>query len=347
MGLKTAVIGAGTWGATLSQVLADNGHDVRVWDINSELIHNLQSSGRHPKLPGSELPAAVKFTTDWDRALEGVNFITVAVPSPAVRVTFERLKQNTSPSLGASGQAPAVPLVVCTKGMDSTRRQTFSQLAAEIFGPGAEAVYCVLSGPTHAEEVVQRMPSAIVAASRRTQTAQLVQEAFSTDYFRVYTQTDVIGVEIGGAVKNIVAIAAGAAEGLGFGDNTRAALLTRGLAEITRLGVAFGASAQTFSGLAGIGDIIVTATSRHSRNRRFGELIARGRTPEAAIAEIGMVVEGYHTVATVNESAHTLGIPMPITQAVHRALYEGASPQQMVAELMMRPLKAEMQETTQ
>lgn len=338
MARQVAVIGGGTWGTALSQVLADNGHGVRVWDLSADVLAKMRAERRHPKLPGVELPASVKFIDDFEQAVRGAQMIVVVVPSPAMRATFRRLHDL------AGGGAMNRSIVVCTKGMDSERRQTFSQLAQEEFGQGVEEMYCALSGPTHAEEVGLRMPTAIVAASASEETAGLVQETFSTPYFRVYSQEDVIGVEIGAAVKNIVAIAAGAVEGLGFGDNTKAAILTRGLAEITRLGLAFGAAPQTFAGLAGIGDIIVTATSRHSRNRLFGELIAKGHGVEQAIKEIGMVVEGYNTVATVHDLSGELGVTMPITAAVYHALFEGGSPQEMVRELMTRPLKSEMEE---
>ena len=329
------VLGAGTWGCTLATLLYEKGFPVKIWDISSGLLEHLDKTRIPPKLPNLRLPAGLVIEKDLLRTVKDAAYLVITVPSHAVRDLCASLLE-TGESL-AHGK-----FVLCSKGIEQGTLLTLSGVMEEVLGEEARPGICCLSGPSHAEEVSRKMPTSIVAAAYKPELALEVQTLFHTDFFRVYIHDDVFGVQLGGAVKNVIAIAAGVCDGLGFGDNTKAALLTRGLAEMIRLGVAMGAKQETFSGLSGVGDLIVTATSRHSRNRNFGELIAKGRSVEEALNEIGMVVEGVKTASSVATLAEKYHVAMPISVEVYRVLYEGKKPKDALRDLMRRSPKPEI-----
>ena len=329
------VLGAGTWGCTLATFLCEKGFPVKIWDISSGLLEHLDKTRIPPKLPNLRLPAGLVIEKDLRRTVKDAAYLVITVPSHAVR--------DLCASLLETGESLAhEKFVLCSKGIEQGTLLTLSGVMEEVLGEGARPGICCLSGPSHAEEVSRKMPTSIVAAAYKPELAHEVQALFHTDFFRVYIHDDVLGVQLGGALKNVIAIAAGVCDGLGFGDNTKAALLTRGLAEMIRLGVAMGAKQETFSGLSGVGDLIVTATSRHSRNRNFGELIAKGRNVEEALNEIGMVVEGVKTASSVAALAEKYHVAMPISVEVYRVLYEGKKPKDALRDLMGRSPKPEI-----
>ncbi len=333
--MKIAVIGAGGWGTALAAVLGENNHQVALWARSQEAADELAATRRNPRyLPDAVLPGGVACTADLAAAAAGAAIVILATPSHAVRAIAAAL----APHLAAGAV-----VVSAAKGLEvGTLKRMTEVIAAEI--PAAASRLVALSGPNHAEEVALRHPAATVAASLSRPAAEAVQEALMAPYFRVYTNPDIIGVELGGALKNIIALGAGIGDGLGFGDNAKAALMTRGLAEITRLGVAMGARPLTFAGLAGIGDLIVTCTSRHSRNRRAGLALAAGKTVGEIEGETGMVVEGIRSTLAAHEIAGRLGADMPITAEIHRVLYQGADPREAVARLMGRGRTHELEE---
>jgi glycerol-3-phosphate dehydrogenase (NAD(P)+) len=302
-----AVLGAGTWGITLAALLADNGQAVAAWDIAPAVIDQLARDRSPTRLPHLRLPEGLRVTSSLPEAMEGAGTVIVVAPSHAVRGLCRTLRDERL--LGGG-----VPLVLCSKGIEEDTLALMTEVVAQELG--AETPTTVLSGPSHAEEVSKQIPTAVVAAAEDPALAERIQALFNTDRFRVYTQSDVVGVELAAALKNVIAISAGACVGLGLGDNSLAALIARGLAEITRLGKRRGAHPETFAGLAGIGDLVVTAMSEHSRNRRFGRLMAEGRTAEEAQAEIGMVVEGVRTARAARALSQREEIYMPITEAV-------------------------------
>ena len=323
------MIGCGSWGVALSCLLCGNGHAVRAWEYNAARAEELQSTRRSPLLPGAVLPADVLVTNDMAEACAGADMVFVAVPSGAMRATMERL----APLL------PAGMVAVCvSKGLENGTLLRLSEVMEDA-APQCRAA--VLSGPSHAEEVVRGLPTTVVAASRHDGVPELVQECMLADAFRVYTNADIVGVELGGALKNVIALAAGLSDGLGYGDNTKAALMTRGMAEIARLGAAMGAELATFAGLSGIGDLIVTCTSMHSRNRRAGILLGQGKPLDEVLAEVGMVVEGIHTARAAYELARKNGVDMPIIAEINRVLFEGKNPRRAVADLMTRDRRDE------
>ncbi len=326
--MKISVIGSGGWGTAISALLRRNGHEVSLWSWQKEESENLAKYKENREfLPGILLPEGIRYTYDLATAKDA-ELVVIATPSKALPKTVE----NLAPYL-----APAVPIVNLTKGIsDSLER--FSEVIKRLC-PGHPVV--TLCGPTHAEEVGREIPTTIVAACEDAAAARMVQDVFMNDRFRVYTSKDSIGVELGAALKNVIALCAGVMDGLGFGDNTKAALITRGLAEMTRLGVAMGADAATFSGLSGIGDLIVTCTSIHSRNRRAGILIGQGKTAEEAMAEVHMVVEGVYAAEMAYKLAQKYDVEMPIVSAAYAVLFENASPRDAVLELMTRDKKAE------
>jgi glycerol-3-phosphate dehydrogenase (NAD(P)+) len=329
-----AVLGAGTWGITLADVLARNGHRVRCWDIDAKLIESMRATRRHPKLEGFERCDAVELTSDLAHALADCGAVVLVVPSQAMRQACEAAR--------ATGRTGGVGTwVICSKGIEQGTLMLMHEVVADVLGADAAARTGVLSGPSHAEEVSRGLPTTLVACAAGARQAEAIQQWFFRPRLRVYTHDDPRGVELGAAIKNVVAIAVGISDGMGFGDNTRAALMTRGLAEIVRLGLAMGARLETFLGLSGVGDLIVTATSRHSRNHMFGEMLAEGASSEEALGRIGMVVEGYHTVRAVRGLARRHDVPMPIADAVHAMLYEGVGPRQAVEELLSRDPKPE------
>lgn len=331
--MKATVIAAGSWGTALAKVLCENGHCVSMWVRRPEQAHALMTAHENVRyLPGVTLPDALEVTSNLNGALEGSTLLVFAVPAQQYRDTLALVLKSSALSEGAI-------FVNVAKGIDVQTLETLSQ-ATERICP--ERTYVVLSGPSHAEEVGRRLPTALVSASRHMEAAQVVQNAFSNAYLRVYTHPDVVGVEISAALKNIIALGAGISDGLGFGDNAKAALMTRGLHEIARLGVRMGARADTFRGLAGAGDLIVTCTSMHSRNRRCGMLLGEGKSLSEATQAVGMVVEGAYTVQAANALRQRLHIEMPIVEALYGILYESRDAREVVTALMARRRKHEM-----
>jgi len=334
-GIKATIVGAGSWGTALALVLARHGHQVVVWGRTTDGIPEMQRDRKSRLLPEINLDPAIEFTSDLNRAVSAAEMVVLSVPAQVVREVVKQLQ----PLLAADAL-----LVNTAKGIEVKSLKPLSQVVAEELGEEVLARYAVLSGPTHAEEVARSVPSAIVVAAYGAEVAYRVQDAFMGPVFRVYTNPDVMGVEIGGALKNIIALGSGIAEGLGLGDNSRAALMTRGLTEIARLGAAMGAQKLTFVGLSGVGDLIVTCGSMHSRNRRCGILLGQKVPPEEAMASIGMVVEGVTTTRAAHQLASELGLEMPITSGIYRIIYEHADPEEVMWELMSRSRKHESEE---
>lgn len=331
--IKITVFGAGTWGIALARLLAANGRDVTVWSAIPEELKSLSVTHRHPNLPGMQLPSVMHYTADIGEACKGRDILLFAVPSPFVRATARKA-------------APFIPegqlIVDVAKGIEDKTLLTMSEIIEdELRKCGRTARVVALSGPTHAEEVARDMPTLIVAASEDEDAAKAVQKVFSTPTFRVYTNTDRRGTELGGAVKNVIALAVGIAMGLGYGDNAKAALITRGNAELARLGAAMGCRAETFSGLSGMGDLIVTCTSMHSRNLHAGMLLGRGKTAEEAKAEVGQVVEGINALPAARRLARKYKVDMPIVQSVDAILSGRLAAGDALATLMGRGLKRE------
>ena len=327
--ISIAVLGAGTWGMALARMLVRSGHSVTVWSALPREVEQYARERRHPNLPGMEIPEEIQFTKDIAEACRDKKIVLFAVPSVFVRKTA----RQAAPCL-SEGQI----LVDVAKGLEAETLMTLSEVIAdELTHAGAPALPVVaLSGPTHAEEVAKDLPTTIVAASLDTGAAAFVQRVFTNRAMRVYTNGDVRGIELCGALKNIIALAAGISEGLGFGDNAKAALITRGLAEIHRLGLCLGCREETFSGLAGVGDLIVTATSRHSRNNRAGFLIGTGKSVQEAVKEVGMVVEGINAIPAALVLSKRCGVEMPITFATSRVIAGKQSPREAVEALMGR-----------
>lgn len=329
---KIGVLGAGTWGMALARMLCNSGNAVTVWSAIEREVKEFSETRRHPNLPGMVIPDGIAFTADVEEVCRGKEILLFAVPSPFVRSTARKV----APFL-----KDAQIIVDVAKGIEADTLCTMTQIIAdEIKNPKVALV--ALSGPTHAEEVAKDLPTTIVSACEDMQAAKQVQEVFSNTCMRVYTNDDVVGVELCGAMKNIIALASGVAVGLGYGDNTRAALITRGMAEIARLGMAMGCKEQTFGGLAGIGDLIVTATSAHSRNNRCGMLIGQGVAPEEAVKQVGMVVEGINALPAAMRLADMYHVEMPIVEAVDAVVSKGAVPKDVVAMLMGRDKKPEL-----
>jgi glycerol-3-phosphate dehydrogenase (NAD(P)+) len=330
---KIAVIGGGSFGATLAILLHGNGHQVRLWEYLEDEVAKYELGNREVAvLPGIFLPADMLVSNDLRAVVEDAEIILLAVPSHAVRTMAGRLNEFVDWQ----------PLLVdVAKGIEEGSLLRMSELVAEVFPRLPESNYVCLSGPSHAEEVSRNIPTTVVAAATDMESARVVQEAFSSDYFRVYTNDDLCGVEVGGSVKNVIALAAGICDGLGFGDNTKGALLNRGLVEISRLGAEMGAQPSTFFGLSGMGDLITTCMSRHSRNRFVGEEIGKGlRLPEI-LDKMQMVAEGVKTTRSVNDLRQRFDIDMPISQSVYKILFEELDPLQEVTDLMTRKLKQE------
>ena len=330
---KIAVFGAGTWGIALARLLAVNGRDVTVWSAIPAELKSLSTTRRHPNLPGMELPSAMHYTADIAEACTGRDILLFAVPSPFVRSTAKK----------AAEYIPDGQLIVdVAKGVEDKTLMTMSEIIEDELAKAKRTARVVaLSGPTHAEEVARDMPTLIVAASEDEAAAKAVQKAFTAPSFRVYTNTDRRGTELGGAVKNVIALAVGIALGLGYGDNAKAALITRGNAELTRLGLAMGCKPETFAGLSGMGDLIVTCTSMHSRNLHAGMLLGRGKTAEEAKAEVGQVVEGINALPAACRLAKKYKVEMPIVQSVDAILSGKLEARNALAALMGRDLKHE------
>ena len=331
---KIGIIGAGSWGTALSWLLANNGHSVVVWSALADEISMLRDYRENrSKLPGVILPDSVSFTTELKEAMEGTDLLVLAVPSPFTRSTAKQMKD-----LVAEGQI----IVNVAKGIEEGTLMTLSQIIEQEV---PQADVAVLSGPSHAEEVGKGLPTTIVAGAKTKSTAEYVQNLFMSPVFRVYTSPDVLGIELGAALKNVVALAAGIADGLGYGDNTKAALITRGITEIARLGTAMGGRFETFCGLSGIGDLIVTCASMHSRNRRAGILIGKGYTMEEAMKEVKMVVEGVYSAKAAMGLAEKYGIHQPTTEQVNEVLFNGKPAADAVRDLMLRDKKIEISDT--
>lgn len=324
------VIGAGSWGTALAVLLCGNGHEVTLWSIIEDEVHTLQTKRENPdKLPGVKLPEKIEVTSDLEKAISGKQVLVLAVPSPYVRSTAHTMKPYV-----AEGQI----IVNVAKGIEEDSLKTLSQVIEEGI---PQALVAVMSGPSHAEEVGRGIPTTIVVGAHDRKTAEYLQGIFMNEVFRVYTSPDVLGIELGAALKNVVALAAGIADGLGYGDNTKAALITRGIAEIARLGTAMGGKVETFSGLSGIGDLIVTCASMHSRNRRAGILIGKGYSYEEAMKEVKMVVEGVYSAKAAVRLAEKCGVQLPIIEQVNAVLFEGKRADEAVKDLMLRDKKIE------
>lgn len=328
---KIGVLGAGTWGMALARMLAVSGHSVTVWSAIEKEIDEFSATRRHPNLPGMVIPDEIAFTKDMEAVCRGMDILLFAVPSTFVRSTARKAAPYVT-----DGQI----IVDVAKGIEEDTLFTMTQIIeSELRNPAVPLV--ALSGPTHAEEVAKDLPTTIVSACKDMAAAQQVQEVFSNTCMRVYTNDDVLGVELCGAMKNVIALAAGVATGYGCGDNTKAALITRGIAEISRLGTAMGCKESTFSGLAGIGDLIVTATSMHSRNNRCGMLLGQGMRPEEAVKQVGMVVEGLNALPAAMRLKQMYQVEMPIVEAVDAVVNGGISAAEAVQMLMTRDQKPE------
>ena len=340
--MKIAVIGGGGWGTALAAHLAGKGHEVRLWVYEEDLAERVRASRENDRfLPGVVVPTTVAITSRLADAAAGAETCVLVTPSHALRTVTSRLVAEAPGAVAAFRT-----VVIATKGLEPESLRRMSEVAGEaMLGSAAAAATAsvVLAGPSHAEEVARGIPTAVVAASRDRARAAETQQTFSTDSFRVYTNDDVVGVEIAVALKNVVAVAAGLSDGLGFGDSTKGALLTRGLVEIARLGAALGARPETFWGLAGLGDLVATATSRHSRNRRLGEAIGRGATLAEALAASPMVAEGVNTAKAAVSLAKLHNVELPIAEQVRAILFEGKSARDALRELLARDLKSEDQ----
>ena len=325
--MKIAVVGSGAWGTALAIRLHKNGHDVTIWTFEKELIEEMNTTRRNPRLPGAVLPEGMKISPDYS-CVTGCPLVVMASPSFPIRSVC----RGIAPYLDENAVVVSV-----TKGIENGTLLRMSQVVEE----ETKRNVVVLTGPSHAEEVALDVPTGCLAACENKDLAEFVQDAFMSDTFRIYTSPDPVGAELGAALKNVIALCAGITDGLGFGDNTKAMLMTRGLTETARLGVALGAKKETFTGLAGVGDLIVTCTSMHSRNRRAGILIGQGKDAKTAMQEVCAVVEGYYAAKSAYELGKAKGIDMPITEAAYKVLYEGADVKQAVYALLSRQRKAE------
>ena len=327
---KVGVLGAGSWGTALSVLLHENGHQVTIWSIDQEEVEMLDEKREHlKKLPGVKLSPDMVITNDLEKGIKGKDFLVLAVPSPFTRSTAKKMCPYV-----AQGQI----IVDVAKGIEESTLKTLSQQIEEEI---PQADVAVLSGPSHAEEVGRKLPTTCVIGAKSRKTAEYLQSMFISKVFRVYTSPDILGIELGGSLKNVIALAAGVADGLGCGDNTKAALITRGIAEISRLGVKMGGKPESFAGLTGIGDLIVTCTSVHSRNRKAGFLIGQGKSMQEAMDEVQMVVEGVYSAKAAKKLAEKYGVSMPIVEQVNAVLFEGKSAAEALEDLMLRESRSE------
>ena len=333
---KIGILGAGTWGTAIAKVLSETGNDVTVWSPIENEVNELNSTHLHKNLKGINIPKDVAFTSDIEKCCSSKDFIFFVVPSVFIRATAEQVRPYIKEEQ---------TIVVASKGIEDSTLMTLSEVVKDVLGNGDKSKYndiVAFSGPAHAEEVACGMPTTIVSACKRIKKAEMVEALFKNSCVRTYTNPDIIGVELSGAIKNIIALGCGIAKGLGFGDNTRAALITRGIAEIARLGIAMGCNEQTFAGLAGIGDVVVTSTSEHSRNNRAGYLMGKGYTPGEAIKNVGMVVEGVNALPATIKLAKKYDVEMPIVESVNKIINAGIMPKEVWAELMSRKYKSEL-----
>jgi len=331
--MKVTVLGAGSWGTTLALVLHDNNHEVTLWTYKSEQAELIRSKRENPAfLPGILIPPEIKITTDIEIACFKRDMIVAAVPSQFLRSVIQRIAHLSLENT-----------IICNvaKGIENNTLMTMSEVLLDVLEHERRENLAILSGPSHAEEVSKKIPTAVVSASFKLKTAKIVQDAFMTPFFRIYVNEDIRGVELGGAIKNVIAIAAGLSDGAGFGDNTKAAIMTRGVYEVTRLGVKMGAQPRTFAGLSGIGDLIVTCMSRHSRNRHVGEEIGKGRSLEEVLNEMVMVAEGVATTKSVHQLTEKHETEVPIVTEVYKVLFEGKGAYQAMFDLMTRDAKGE------
>lgn len=329
--MKITVVGSGAWGTALAISLCKNGHNVALWARSAEKAEQIKNTRHNPRLPEIVLPDELDISAD-PVCVAGSKLVVIASPSHAIRQVCRQVAEYLDKD---------AVMVSVTKGIEPGTLLRMSQVVEE---ETARPVV-VLTGPSHAEELAQCMPTGCVAASMNQKNAELVQDVFMSDYFRIYTSPDIVGAELGGALKNIIAMCAGVTDGMGYGDNIKAMLMTRGLTEMARLGVAMGANRDTFAGLAGVGDLIVTCTSPHSRNRRAGILIGQGKTPDEAREQIGAVVEGYYAAKSAGELAKKYGVDMPIVRAACAVLYEGVPTSQVVEQLLNRSKKPESEDS--
>ncbi|SFA77795.1 glycerol 3-phosphate dehydrogenase (NAD(P)+) [Acetitomaculum ruminis DSM 5522] len=327
---EVSVIGAGSWGEALAILLADNGHDVTMWSALEYEVDMINNDRENPeKLPGVKIPENVKATKNLEEALKEKELVVLAVPSKFTRSTAHQMAQYVK-----DGQI----IVNVAKGIEESTLMTLSEVIEDEI---KNADVAVLSGPSHAEEVGRRIPTSCVAGAKTKKTAEYIQNIFMNEVFRVYTNPDILGIEIGASLKNVIALAAGMADGLGYGDNSKAALITRGIAEISRLGVKMGGAPETFYGLSGIGDLIVTCASMHSRNRRAGILIGKGYTAKEAMEEVKMIVEGVYCTKAAVKLSEKYGIAMPIVSEVEKILFDDKPAKDAVKDLMLRGKKSE------
>lgn len=330
--MKITVLGAGSWGTTLACLLADNGHDVSLWEFDKNVADKLNSERLIPFIGGANIPGSIKISSDL-KMINDSDCILFVVPSHFLRSTVTAIKNldiNISDKL----------IISATKGIETETLLRVSEIIEEIF-PETKDKIVALSGPSHAEEVSKKIPTVVISASMNEENAKKCRDLFMNDYFRVYTQKDIVGVELGASLKNVFAVAGGIVDGLSFGDNTKAAIVSRGLKELVRLGVALGGKEQTFYGLSGVGDLMVTCFSKHSRNRNLGEMIAHGKTLHQAERELQMVAEGVKTSISAYELGKKLNIELPIINEVYEVLFKNKNPKQAVYDLMTRTPKSE------
>lgn len=332
--MRVTYLGCGTWGFAIATLLAEKGHNLHIWTRNEALATRLNRGGDHPNLPGHRALATMQVTTDLREALEGTELLVEAVTAAGIRPVFEQVVEVGVPDR-------PVPIVITSKGIEQKTGLLLANVVLQVIGEDHRSQMGCLSGPSHAEEVIRGLPTTVVCSAFEEALLPKLCDAFVTPNFRVYPNSDIIGVEFGGAMKNIAAIASGISDGLGFGDNTKAALITRGLHEMRKLGQAMGCRPETLNGLAGLGDLIVTCTSPFSRNYRFGRALAEGMTPDQARKKIGMVVEGAYSCVAVLPLAKKYGVPLPIAEAVYQIIYEGLALEDAVSQLMERRTKEE------
>lgn len=331
--MKITLCGGGSWGTAIARLLSNKGHEINFYIRNKDVIEDIRKNKENTKyLPGAKFEKEINLTNNLDSVLEDIDVFIIAVPTSSIREVLTSIKGKISKD---------VIIVNLSKGIEVESLDRISEISSEIL---KDNPFVALSGPSHAEEVGKDIPTTLVASSENLKVAQTIQHEFSTPIFRIYTNPDLVGVEMGGALKNIIALAAGMNDGLAYGDNSKAALMTRGIYEMSKLGISLGANPHTFNGLSGIGDLIVTCTSMHSRNRRAGILIGEGKSMEEACNEVGQVVEGVKTVKSAYKLAKLKNIEMPITNALYKVLYEGYDPNKAVYELMTRENKDEIEQ---
>jgi len=330
--VKICYLGAGTWGFCLASLLASKGNEVALWTKRDDFAKLLAKTRKHPKLSNFEAHKAVIPTSDLAEALENADIIVESVTSAGIRPVFEHIRTLRKGNC---------PIVITSKGIEQNSCLLLPEVVVDVMGPSHRKFVGCLSGPSHAEEVIEKLPTSVVCSAYEPEIMQKIHDLFSTPFLRVYPNSDINGVAFGGAMKNIIAIACGISDGLGFGDNTKAALMTRGLHEIRKLSVAKGAKSETLNGLSGLGDLCVTCLSKHSRNYKFGHLIAEGHSPDEARKNVGMVVEGAYTCVAALQLAKKARIPVPITEAVYAILYEKMNPRDAVKSLLQRATKEE------